>query len=303
MTWNAGGYSGVGARMWTRRQMLGSLSWLVVGCAGERHVAAPGARRLAEIEEDVGGRVGVFATSTATGREMTHRADERFAMCSTFKWVLAAAILRAVDRGELTLDRQIAYGPADLLEYAPTTRARVGEGGMSVEALAAAAVTVSDNTAANLLLPLVGGPAGLTAFFRSLGDEVSRLDRNEPELNTNIADDPRDTTTPRAMATAMKSVVVGDALSQPSRERLIGWLVGCETCGERLRAGFPDDWRVGDKTGTGTGGAVNDVAIAWPRMGGPLLVAAYFSGSSGTLAELSAAHAAIARAVAAELAP
>jgi beta-lactamase class A len=257
-------------------------------------------RSFAEIEAGVGGRLGVFAHDTQTGRELAHRADERFAMCSTFKWVLAADILARVDRGELSLDDRVPISASDLLEHAPFTRAHVAEGSLTVDALARAAVVVSDNTAANLLLAKVGGPRGLTRFVRSLGDPVTRLDRNEPALNSNQPGDPRDTTSPRAMAGLMRSLLCGDVLlSTAGRDRLLGWLRACETGKERLRAGLPQDWIVGDKTGSGERGAVNDVAIATPPRRRPIIVAAYLSDGDAGPASLNAAHADIARAVAA----
>lgn len=253
---------------------------------------------FAALETAAGGRLGVAAIDLATGAEIGHRTGDRFAMCSTFKWVLAAATLAAVDAGELSLLREVVYGEKDLLEYAPTTRANIATGRLSVEALAGAIITNSDNTAANLLLPLIGGPAGLTAFVRKHGDSVTRFDRDEPTLNTNLPDDPRDTTTPSAMATLMKTILVGErALSRASRERLLAWLVACETGKERLRAGLPRDWVTGDKTGTGERSAVNDVAIVTPPRRAPLIVAAFLSDSGRPPAELNATHAAIARAV------
>jgi beta-lactamase class A len=260
-------------------------------------------RSVAEIEARVGGRVGVFAIDTGTGRQLAHRADELFAMCSTFKWVLAAAILADVDRAQLSLDDRVSYAPSDLLEHAPVARAHVDDGSLTVEALARAAVTVSDNTAANLLLAKVGGPAGLTRFVRSMGDLVTRLDRAEPTLNSNEPGDPRDTTSPRAMVGLMRRVLTGDTLSNTSRERLLSWLRDCETGKERLRAGFPGNWIVGDKTGTGARGATNDVAIAMPPGRAPVLVAAYMSeGAAGSTA-LEAAHSEIGQLVARELGP
>lgn len=256
-------------------------------------------RSFAEIEAGVGGRLGVFAHDTQTGRELAHRADERFAMCSTFKWVLAADILARVDRGELSLDDRVPISASDLLEHAPFTRAHVAEGSLTVDALARAAVVVSDNTAANLLLAKVGGPRGLTRFVRSLGDPVTRLDRNEPALNSNQPGDPRDTTSPRAMAGLMRSLLCGDVLSTAGRDRLLGWLRACETGKERLRAGLPQDWIVGDKTGSGERGAVNDIAIATPPRRRPIVVAAYLSDGDAGPASLNAAQADIARAVAA----
>jgi len=239
---------------------------------------------------------------TASERQLAYRADERFAMCSTFKWVLAAAVLALVDRGALALDEHVPYGPADLLEYAPVTKASATEGFMTVEALAVAAVTVSDNTAANLLLAKVDGPAGLTKFVRSCGDSVTRLDRTEPDLNDNVPGDPRDTTAPRAMAGLMRHIVRGDAaLSPSSRDRLLQWLRACETGKNRLRAGFPSDWLVGNKTGSGNRNAVNDVAIATPPGRAPIVVAVYLDGGSGEMAALEAVHADVARLVAREL--
>jgi beta-lactamase class A len=174
---------------------------------------------------------------------------------------------------------------------------------MNVEALARATVVTSDNTAANLLLTRVGGPAGLTEFLRSHGDTTTRLDRNEPTLNTNLPSDPRDTTTPRAMVATLQAFLTTPALSIESRERLIEWMVSSETGKNRLRAGLPREWRVADKTGTGERGAANDVAIAWPPNRGPILIAAYLSDSTSPPSTLNAAHAALARLIAHDLAP
>ncbi len=235
---------------------------------------------LARIEATVGGRVGVFALDTGSGRTLAHRADERFAMCSTFKWILAAAALARVDRGQAALDERIAYGPADVAPFEDTarvTRLHLAEGAMTLEALAHAAVTVSDNAAANLLLARLDGPAGLTAFIRASGDAITRLDRNEGTLNTNEPGDPRDTTSPRAMVGLMNAVLLGHVLSPASTERLRASLRACETGTRRLRAGLPAGWDVGDKTGTGENGAFNDLAIAVPPGRAPLLLAVYTS--------------------------
>jgi beta-lactamase class A len=256
---------------------------------------------LSDVERRVGGRVGVSVFDTGSGRHFGHREDERFAMCSTFKWVLAAAILRGVDRGQLSLHDLVAYGPSELLEYAPVTREHVGEGAMTIDALARAAVTLSDNTAANLLLSRIGGPPAFTQFCRSEGDFVTRLDRDEPTLNTNLPGDPRDTTTPRAMVNLMRRILCGDVLSHDGRERILAWLRECETGKERLRAGLPGTWLVGDKTGTGAHGAVNDIAIAVPPNGAPTLIAAYLSDGNAEVRRLEAVHADIAKLVAREL--
>ena len=281
----------------TRRLLLRAS--VVAATAYTPAFAAPRSKPLAEIEARIGGRLGVYALDTGSGRELAHRADERFAMCSTFKWLLAAAVLARADRRSVALDEPIAYGRADLLEYAPVARENLPQGSMSVGALAQAAVTLSDNTAANLLLARIGGPAALTAFVRASGDDVTRLDRNEPELNRNTPGDPRDTTTPRSMVRLLRTLVLGTALQPESRARLTGWLRDCKTGAERLRAGLPHDWIVGDKTGTGRRGAVGDVAIATPPGRAPILIAAYCSDSRASVATLAAGHAAVGRVIAA----
>ena len=283
-----------------RRTFLAASGLCLAGGALARAASEP---PFAELEADLGGRVGVMAIDTAGGSELSHRADERFAMCSTFKWLLAAFVLSQVDQDEVALDERLSYGPEDLLEYAPVARKHVDTGWLSVETLCRAAVTISDNTAANLLLHRTGGPAELTAFLRQCGDSVTRLDRNEPSLNTNIPGDERDTTTPRAMAETMDAILLGDdVLSSVSRERLIRWLKETATGLERLRAGLPADWSAGDKTGTGANGAANDVAIAWPPGRNPVLIASYLSGSTASPGTLNQAHARIAAAVARHMA-
>jgi beta-lactamase class A len=215
-------------------------------------------------------------------------------MCSTFKLPLVAAVLQRVDAGQEQLGRHVRYDQVAVLEYAPTTSRHVADG-LSVEQLCEASVVVSDNTAANLLLETIGGPAGMTKFFRSIGDATSRLDRNEPMLNAAIEGDERDTTTPSAMLASMHELLMGTTLSAASRERLHGWLVATTTGGKRLRAGLPADFRVGDKTGTGNNGATNDLAIAWPKAKPPLLIAAYSVGSSASTERLSQVLASAAR--------
>jgi len=283
--------------------MLGiasAITW--VACGGTERPSPPPSQaaqgpdlaEFAEIERRVGGKLGVAAVDTGSGATLRFRDEERFPLCSTFKLVLVGAVLARVDAGKERLDRTIAFGEDALLEHAPTTRARVHEGAMSVEALCEAAILVSDNTAANLLLDTIGGPAGLTAYFRSLGDSVSRLDRNEPTLNTAIPGDPRDTTTPGAMVNTMKRLLVDDALSPTSRGQLVSWMEACGTGRERLRAGLPGGWRAGDKTGTGLHGATNDVAIAWPPGRPPVLLAVYALGADAPQERLNAALAEVA---------
>jgi beta-lactamase class A len=285
--------------------MLALFSTVVTACATSRTqspaASATPREPLVDIESSVGGRVGVYALDTGTGRTLAHRENERFAMCSTFKWALVAGVLAMADRSELTLDDPVAYGKADLLEHAPRTAKHVAEGAMSIAALAEAAVTVSDNTATNLLLAKVGGPEGLTRLIRAQGDPVTRLDRNEPSLNQNDPGDARDTTSPLAMVGLMRALLVGDGLSRPSREALLGWMRACETGQHRLRAGLPEGWTIGDKTGTGSNGACNDLAIAVPPGRAPILVAAYLSDGHASVERLEAVQAEIGRLVSAQL--
>jgi beta-lactamase class A len=256
--------------------------------------------KIAAFEAQHGGRLGVAALDTGSSRRLGFRDSERFPMCSTFKVLLAGAVLARVDVGHETLNRRIPYGKTDLLEYAPVTTTHVAEGNLSVEDLCAAAVVQSDNTAANLLLNSLGGPQAVTSFARSLGDTTTRLDRTEPELNTAIPGDPRDTTTPSAMVGALKTLLLGKALSPASRSKLESWMVACTTGKAKLRAGIPADWMVGDKTGSGARGTMNDIAILRPPPDrAPILVAVYYTGSEASWAEREAVLAEIGRLVAA----
>jgi beta-lactamase class A len=254
-------------------------------------------RRFAEIEARSGGRLGVSALDLQTGLRAGHRAEERFPLCSTFKLLAAAAVLARVDAGRESLERRVAYAAADLVAYSPVTERRVGEGGMTLDALCAAAITLSDNTAGNLLLSAIGGPPGLTAYLRSLGDPVTRLDRTEPDLNEARPDDPRDTTTPGAMLDTLNRLLRGPALSDASRAHLLGWLRDNKTGATRLRARLPADWRVADKTGTGEHGTANDVGILAPPAGEPILVTAYLTGSTASSEARNAAIAEVAQAL------
>jgi len=254
--------------------------------------------RLAALERQHGGRLGVAILDTGNGRRIAHRADERFLMCSTFKLLAVAAVLARVDRGTERLDRRIVFGKEAVLAYAPVTSHRVGAPGMTVAELCQAAITVSDNTAANLLLASLGGPAAMTAYVRSLGDAVTRLDRIEPELNIASPGDLRDTTTPSAMLADLHTLLLGNALSAASREQLAAWLRATSTGTEQLRAGLPAGWQAGDKTGSGAQRETNDVAIIWPPQRKPLLVTAYYAGSAADADGRHAVLAAIGRIVA-----
>lgn len=273
-----------------RRELI--LAGLASGFLGTTALAQPQTPpSLQQLEEQLGGRIGLAALDTGSGKSLSWRAGERFVMCSSYKWVLGAAILTKVDRGQLTLDHQIYYSPEVLLDYSPITRLHVNDGRMSVVELCGAAVEFSDNTAANLLLALAGGPPGFTQYLREIGDTATRLDRNEPSLNTNIPGDERDTTTPGTMLQNMNKILVKDALSSPSRDKLLDWMRKSQTGIKRLHAGLPPDWVEGDKTGTGANGAAVDNAIIWPPNRAPIMVAAYLSGSIKSSNDLDAAHA------------
>ena len=258
--------------------------------------------QFAAIEARCGGRLGVGVLERQTGRAAGYREHELSPMCSTHKALSAAAILARVDRGEERLNRRLRFDADAALSYSPGTKAHAGDEGMTLAAICEAAVTLSDNTAANLMLGTIGGPAGLTASVRGLGDTVTRLDRTEPTLNEASPGDPRDTTSPLAMAADLDKLVLGDALSPASRQQLSDWLIAGRTGGARLRAGVPQGWLVGEKTGTGDNGTANDVGVLWPPQGGGLVVTAFVTGSPATRDAQSAAIADVARAVALSLA-
>lgn len=283
--------------MRTRRESLALLS---AGLAAPAFAAQPEAiARIRAIEAKVGGRIGVAALDTGSGRRLRYRADERFPMCSTFKALAAAAILHRADCNCEKLDQRVLIRKSDLKGWAPITEKHVGQE-MTLEALCSAAVSYSDNGAANHILRALGGPQGVTGYARSLGDQTTRLDRWEPELNRVGPHDVRDTTTPAAMQESLAKVALGQALTPASREKLIGWLIANTTGDDRLRAGLPKAWKVGDKTGTGpAGGGANDIAILWPPGRAPIVVAVYTTGSTKDVAMRSAAIADIGRIVAA----
>jgi beta-lactamase class A len=252
---------------------------------------------FARIEADIGARLGVAAIDTRDGSMASHRADERFPMCSTFKALAAAAVLSRVDSGKEQLDRRVRYEAKHLVTYSPVAERHV-ESGMTLAEICEAAVMLSDNTAGNLQLAAIGGPEGFTAFVRTLGDTVTRLDRIETALNEATPGDPRDTTTPARMAQNLRKLVLGDALSAKSRAQLKAWLIANKTGDTRIRAGVPADWIVGDKTGTGGRGSNNDVGILWPPGHAPLVVAVYLTECEASMEQRNAAIAAVAKAIA-----
>ena len=252
---------------------------------------------MREIESAAGGRIGVYAVDSATGDALSYRADERFAMASTFKPLLAAAVLQRVERGDFDLDETLPVAGVDVKSYSPVIETLEAGDSISIEALCSAAVSIGDNTATNMLLDTIGGPEAFTAYLRSLGDRLTRLDRRETELNENAPGDDRDTTTPRAITTTLMNRLNSDGLSTASRAKLRHWMVSSTTGGQRIRAGLPTRWTVGDKTGTGQNGAVNNIAVAWPGDGSTLGIAVYMSGSDRPVAELADLHATISRQV------
>jgi beta-lactamase class A len=246
-----------------------------------------------------GGRLGVAAIDTGSGRELRFDAASRYSMASTFKLPLAAAVLARVDSGEMSLDEKLAIPPGRSLDNSPAIDRYRDEGRLSIVRLCSAIVELSDNSAANMLLRRIGGPEALTRFIRACGDPVTRLDRFEMELNSNLPGDPRDTTSPAAMAGLVRALVLGDKLSEQSRRHLSTWLTKSVPGADRLKAGFPaPPWLVGHKTGTGANGAVNDVAIAWRSGKPPIVVACYQSGGTADRPVRFAAHAAVGRLVA-----
>jgi beta-lactamase class A len=262
--------------------LLGGSTLLLTGCAASSSVRAPDISEepLSALEANSGGRLGVYILDTASGKSTGHRVDDRFAHCSSFKLSLAAAVLHMAERGTVKLDTFLPYSKVDLLGVSPVTTENLAKGGMTVEALAKATQITSDNAAANLLLKHIGGPSAMTAFWRSLGDTVSRVDNYEPELNRVGPGEIHDTTSPKAMAHSLSKILTGNVLSPASRDTLIGWMIDTETGLKRIRAGLPASWRAGDKTGTGMHKDYNnyyiDLVIFWPPSRPPVIVTAYY---------------------------
>lgn len=230
----------------------------------------PAAQALAQLERRFHARLGVYMLDTGTSRTVTYQADERFAYCSTFKVIAAGTLLQHTTDGQL--DRVISYGASDLVAHSPITSQHAGTG-MTLRDLIAAALQYSDNTAGILLLDQLGGPRGLQAALRGQGDATTHVDRTEPALNEAIPGDTRDTSTPRALGTDLRRLLLGGMLTTGRRQLLTSWLVGNTTGGPYIRAGIPSGWKVGDKTGNGGYGTRNDIAIAWPPSGSPIIIA------------------------------
>ena len=245
---------------------------------------------FAALEHRVHGRLGFYAIDTGSGRTLAHRADERFATASTFKILLAARVAQGVDGGRWRWSDEVVLHEKDRVPHSPAFDRLLPRGRATLAELCAGIVIESDNPCANVLLRHCDGPAGLTAWLRAEGDDVTRLDRWETELNENAPGDARDTSTPRAFAATLQRLLLGQGLTRASQARLWADLQASRTGLARLRAGVPGaDWRVLDKTGTGNRGAVNDVALVFPAQGrAPWVVAAFQSDSRASNDELSA---------------
>jgi beta-lactamase class A len=264
-------------RLSRRQALLGGLTLAAAAASVPAPVLADPAEPLAGIDERIaaierrhGAYVGLFAADIDGGRSISHRGQEAFAMCSTFKGYAAARVLQMAEQGELTLNRQVFVDPADIVANSPRTAPRAG-GEMTLDELCQAALQVSDNTAGNLLLKTIGGPPAITAFARSIGDPSSRLDRWETALNSAVPGDPRDTSTPEALGGGYRALLTGDALAPPQRQQLEDWMRANET--SSMRTGLPPGWTTSDKTGSGDYGSTNDVGVAFDPTGRRALLA------------------------------
>ncbi|HEK2896288.1 class A beta-lactamase [Proteus terrae] len=232
--------------------------------------------QLNTLEKYSQGRLGVALINTEDNSQITYRGEERFAMASTSKVMAVAAVLKASEKQAGLLDKNITIKKSDLVAYSPITEKHLTIG-MTLAELSAATLQYSDNTAMNKILDYLGGPAKVTQFARSINDVTYRLDRKEPELNTAIHGDPRDTTSPIAMAKSLQALALGDALGQSQRQQLVTWLKGNTTGDNSIKAGLPKHWVVGDKTGSGDYGTTNDIAVIWPENHAPLILVVYFT--------------------------
>ena len=259
-----------------RQALLGGLTLAAAAACATKPVLAdpeeppPIGERIAALERRHDAYVGVYAVDLDGGRSISHRGQEAFAMCSTFKGYAAARVLQMVERDELTLDQRVFVDPAAIVANSPRTAPRAG-GDMTLDELCQAALHVSDNTAGNLLLKTIGGPSAITTFARSIGDPSSRLDRWETALNSAVPGDPRDTSTPEALGRGYRALLAGDALAPAQRQQLETWMRANET--SSMRAGLPPDWTTADKTGSGDYGTTNDAGIAYGPAGQRVLLA------------------------------
>ncbi|MBN8951170.1 MULTISPECIES: class A beta-lactamase [unclassified Rhizobium] len=254
-------------------------------------------KQLADLEKRTGGRLGVSVLDTETNISLGHREEERFPLCSTYKALAVGFVLARVDQGVEKLDRRVTYGKDKVVTYSPATEKHADADGMTIAELCGAAITLSDNTAGNLLLDSFGGPAALTSWLRTTGDTETRLDRNEPDVNQAVKDDPRDTTTPDAILDTIGLLTLGNTLSETSRDQFVNWLVANTTGNNRLRAGLPNEWKVGDKTGTGNNGSYADIAVIWPPERGAILVTTFVAEATAPAKDVESVFAEVSKIV------
>lgn len=241
------------------------------------------------VEQRLDARVGVALYDSATGETWSYQGDDRFPITSTFKTLACAALLSRAEKGVEHLDRRVTFTEDDLVTYSPVTETRTGEPGMTLEELCEATMATSDNSAANFVLDALGGPDSVTGFARDLGDTITRLDRTETTLNEATPGDPRDTTTPNAMVNNLRKLVLGDALTDGSRDTLISWLRGNRVSDNLLRAVIPQDWKIGDRSGAGGYGSRSITAVLWPPNREPLVLAIYITETGATFDERNSA--------------
>lgn len=287
--------------MLTRRLVVAGLPLLATPAFAQADRFAPLRRAIADIERAAGGPIGVALLDSGSGARFAHRADQRFPLCSTFKLLLAARMLHGAQAGNWRATDRFPIQRADILGNSPFSETRVGDSASLTE-LAEAIVSLSDNTAANIGLARIGGPAALTAWLRTLGDTVTRLDRNEPELNNENPNDPRDTTTPAAMLAISRRLLTGAPLSTANRRDLMGWMAASRTADTMIRAGLPAGWKEANKTGAGEFQARNIISVITPPGRQPIWVAAYLLAAKSTLAQRNRHFVPLGRAIAASLA-
>ncbi|WP_280270348.1 class A beta-lactamase [Nocardia wallacei] len=266
--------------------------------SGTRVDPAAAEEFFAGLERKYDARLGVYALATGTAVALAYHADDRFAFCSTFKMPAVAAVLE--QRALSYLDTVVRYKRADVNSISPITQDHI-ETGMTVRELCDAAIRYSDGTAGNLLMRDIGGPAQLTGYLRSLGDTVGRMDQYEPELNSDPPGDPRDTTTPRAIAGVYQQIVLRNALPPEKQALVREWLQRSTTGANTIRAGVPGDWTVANKTGHGDYGRANDIAVVWPPASAPLVLAVMTDRAGFDAAPPYAMIAEVAKYVAAQL--
>ena len=247
---------------------------------------------IAALEKRTGGRIGVSVTDLQSGTNWSYRGSERFPIASTFKAFACAHLLQLSEGGKIDMKKRVRFEANDLETYSPVTKDHVGGDGMSLFELCDAATAMSDNTAANIILRSTGGPEELTSFMRSLGDETTRLDRYEPELNDVGPGEVRDTTSPTAAAESLRKLVLGNSLEETSQSQLEAWLVANKVGGPLLRASLPEGWKIADRTGSGDYGSRGVIAVIWPKNGeastsGPVVVAVYLTSTTLSLDERS----------------